>query len=116
MIRRWLYFIVHSVLIITVLTNAAYAHTTKITPTSASHCSSMESSCCCENTTTVINPLTANCNDDCNGNDCSSKHHHQLALLSSFSFQSFRSTEVLMNTLCQPPRYYHEPLLKPPMA
>ncbi len=114
MIRHWVYFILHSVLIITVFTNTAYAHTTKITPTPILHCSSMENKTCCDNTTTVTNTLSANCDNDCNGNDCSSQH--QPALLFSFSFQSFCSGEALMNELCHSPRYYYEPLLKPPMA
>jgi hypothetical protein len=121
MIRHWVYFIVHSVLIITVFTNTAYAYTTKITPTPMSHCSSMNDSACCENNATIeqlITTLANNsiCGDGCNSDDCSSQTQHQPALLPSFSFQSFRCAEVLMNELCHPPRYYHEPLLKPPMA
>ena len=110
--RHWFYFIVHSVLIITVLTNAAYAYTSTIMP--ITHCNDIELTHCCDNTTTVTNTLTAHSHDDCNDNDCSSQH--QPALLSNFSFQSFRSTEILTNELCHSPRYYHEPLLKPPMA
>ena len=130
MIRHWLYFILHSVLIITVLTNTAYAHTIKIAPPTMTHCASTENHCtnmknktCCENNTsieqytvTLVSSSQSACNDDCNDNDCSSQHQYQPALLSSFDFQSFTSTDMLTNALYQPTRYYHEPLLKPPMT
>lgn len=112
MLRSWLYFIVHSVLIITVFTNTAYAHMTPITP--MTYCSEIEIASCCDNTKVVTLSLIANCSDDCNDSDCSSQH--QPALLSNFSFQSLHSTEILISALCHSPRYYHEPLLKPPMA
>ncbi len=114
MLRSWLYFIVHSVLIITVFINTAYAHMTTITPMPITHCSEIKMVSCCDNSETMTNALTTDCNDDCNNTDCSSQH--QPALLSNFSFQSLHSTEILISALCHSPRYYHEPLLKPPMA
>ena len=119
MIRHWFYFIVHSVLILTVLTNTAYAHTTKIMP--MPYCSCMEKSPCCKNNASVEQYIATSannsiCSDDCNSDDCSSQSQHQPALLTSFSFQSIHSTEILISVLCHSPHYYHEPLLKPPMA
>lgn len=114
MLRSWLSFIVYSVLIITVLTNTAYALATTIIPTPMTHCSEIEMASCCDNTKVVTHSLITNCSDDCNDSDCSSQY--QPALLSNFSFQSLHSTEILISALCHSPRYYHEPLLKPPMA
>ncbi len=119
MIRHWLYFIVYNLLIVTVFTNTAHAYTTKIMPTSMSHCS-MEHNTCCDDTdniatsSIIITDSTySHCNNDCN-NDCSSQH--QPALLPNFNFQSCNHTESLTNAQYQLTRYYHEPLLKPPMV
>ena len=117
MLRSWLSFIVHSMLIITVLTNTVYAHTTIIAPAPITHCSSDNNDSCCDNPQSITNnTLTSHCDDDCNGNDCSSQHQSQPALLSSFSFQSIDHRETPISALGHSPRYYHEPLLKPPMA
>lgn len=119
MIRHWLYFIVYSLLIVTVFTNTAYAYTTKIMPAPMSNCS-MEHSTCCDNTDGIVtssiittDSAYSHCNDDCNS-ECSSQH--QPALLPNFNFLSCNHTESLTNAQYQLTRYYHEPLLKPPMV
>ncbi|OBU12875.1 hypothetical protein AYY19_08140 [Photobacterium aquimaris] len=119
MIRRWLSFIVYSLLIVTVFTNTGYAYTTKYVPTPVSPCS-MEQSTCCDDTNDIeTHPIImtdatySHCNDDCNS-ECSSQH--QPALLPNFNFQSCNHAESLPKAQYQLTRYYHEPLLKPPMA
>ncbi|WP_144384296.1 hypothetical protein [Photobacterium malacitanum] len=80
----------------------------------------MEQSTCCDNANNIAtrsiiitDSSHSHCNDDCNS-ECSSQH--QPALLPSFSFQSYRHPESLPNVHYQLIRYYHEPLLKPPIA